>query len=269
MTQTDGPTPQPNGAGPAPSLPMFYGNPLLLQSEPHREAGLLPANGFGFAGKAVSLPLCAGEFAVAQRHYPIAFVEDDTAAMPMVITGLERDRNLFVGADGSWRAGAYVPAYARRYPFIVLESPDKAQHMLVVDQASDRFVAQAGPSSGADRFFDGSGQATPMAQSAIGFCEAYFADHAATVAFGQALKAARILVPNQANITFPDGTPHTVNGFLSVDEAAFRALPSATVADWHGRGWLDLVILHLASRLSWQVLLDLRAERVAGVATRS
>jgi hypothetical protein len=250
-----------NSDAPPTAYPLFYKDPLLLRSEQHREAGIMPPKSFAFARSAAAMPLCLSEFAVAQRHYPIAFVEDETAAMPMALLALEQDQNLFVEGDGTWSAGTYVPAYVRRYPFIVLESPDKTQHMLMVDQASDRYITKAGNAKDAVRLFDEQGEPTPAAREAITFCEAYFADHTATMAFGKALKEAKVLTPSRANITFPDGKPHTVNGFSSVDEKALRELPAETVALWHKRGWLDLITLHLASRLSWQNLLDRRAAR--------
>ncbi len=52
----------------------------------------------------------------------------------------------------------------------------------------------------------------------------------------------------------------TLTGFQLVDEAAFRALPAGVVADFHARGWLGAIVLHLASQLSWQTLLDAQAE---------
>jgi hypothetical protein len=89
----------------------------------------------------------------------------------------------------------------------------------------------------------------------------------ATAAFGKALKEADILQPRQADITFLDGRPHTVNGFLAVDEQAFQALPDETLTEWHRRGWLSLIAWHLSSQLNWKTLLDLhnlRTEPVAG-----
>ena len=35
-----------------------------------------------------------------------------------VLLGLEDRSNLFVTADGMWQADTYVPAFARRYPFV-------------------------------------------------------------------------------------------------------------------------------------------------------
>lgn len=243
-----------------PPLPLFYKNPVLLRFEDHRDAGLALATNFGFAREAVAIPLCIGEFAVAMRHYPIVFAIDDYAS-PIALVGIKRERNLFIERDGSWRAGSYVPAYVRRYPFIGTQTPDKAGQLLSIDRASDRFVGSSADQHDVERLFDEAGGPTRTAQSAMAFCRAYYADSTNTVAFGQALVAAKVLTPYHADFRLPDGSQHQVNGFSAVDEKAFRALPAETITDWHAKGWLDLVTLHLASLQSFQGLLDLNAQR--------
>lgn len=70
-----------------------------------------------------------------------------------------------------------------------------------------------------------------------------------------------MLEPYHADFRLPDGTLHKVDGFHAVNEQACRALPSRTVTDWHAKGWLGVVVLHLASLQSFQNLLDLNAQR--------
>jgi hypothetical protein len=243
-----------------PLLPLFYKDPVLLRFEDHRDAGLAPAAGFGFAREAVAIPLCIGEFSMAMRHYPIVFTIDDNAS-PIVLVAIKREHNLFIERDGSWREGSYIPAYVRRYPFIGTETPDEAGQMLCIDRASDRFVTSIADLHSTERLFDEAGGPTAIAQSAMAFCQAYFADSTNTVAFGQALIAASVLTPYHVDFRFPDGAQHQVNGFLAVDEKAFRTLPAETVTDWHAKGWLDLVALHLASLQGFQRLLSLNAQR--------
>jgi hypothetical protein len=51
-----------------------------------------------------------------------------------------------------------------------------------------------------------------------------------------------------------------LDGFQIVDEAAYLALPDATITAWHRRGWLSLVTLHLASQGNWLRLIDLQEQ---------
>jgi len=241
-------------------LPLFYKDPVLLRFEEHGDIGLMPPTDFMFAAEAIAVPLCIGEFVVAMRHFPIVFAMDEHAS-PIALVGIRRNHNLFIEQDGGWRVGSYVPAYVRRYPFIVTETPDKAQQLLAIDRGSKRYASSVADRHGAERLYDSEGKPTATAQSAMAFCHAYHADYSATVAFGQALLAAKILTPYHAQFRLPDGAEHQVNGFCAVDEKALRALPSSTVGEWHAKGWLDLVTLHLASQQSFQNLLDLNAQR--------
>ncbi len=241
-------------------LPLFYQDPVLLRFEEHGDAGLASRGDFGFARKAVAIPLCIGEFAAALRHFPIVFAMDGQAS-PIALVGIRQDNNLFVEQDGGWKAGSYMPAYVRRYPFIVTETTDKSLQMLAVDRASERYVPSVSGHAAAERVFNEAGGPSAAAQSAIAFCQAYGADSTRSIAFGRALMEAHVLAPYHADFRLPDGSRHQVNGFHAVDEKAYRALPATTLADWHANGWLDLVTLHLASLQSFQNLLDLDAQR--------
>lgn len=154
-----------------------------------------------------------------------------------------------------------MPAYIRRYPFIVTETPDKAQQLLAIDRGSERYVPSAADRDDAERLFDAEGKATATAQSAMAFCHAYHVDHTETAAVGRAMLGAKLLTPYHAQFRLPDGSEHQVNGFYAVDEKAYRSIPAWPLTEWHAKGWLDLVTLHLASYRNFQNLLNLNAQR--------
>ena len=74
--------------------PLFYGKPELLMADRHEKMGLSPDNSFTFAAKAISIPLNAVEIPVAHA-YPIVFA-NVAPYIPLAITGLRQDENLFV-----------------------------------------------------------------------------------------------------------------------------------------------------------------------------
>jgi hypothetical protein len=249
----------PRNPTPEVTLPLFYKQPVLLRFEEHGNSGLAAPHGFAFAREAVAVPLGAGEFRQAIRHYPIVFSSEDTPT-PLAVLGVRQGDNLFVDGNGSWQTGTYVPAYVRRYPFIITETPDQTAQLLAIDAQSDRFAA-VGDRTDAIRLFDDAGAPTPAARSAMDLCRSYHDDHLKTAVFVEAIADARLLTPNRAEMQFPDGSRYTLDGFLSVDEVAFRALPHKTVAEWHGKGWLDLIALHMAAQQNWQGLMDMNALR--------
>lgn len=252
------------------ALPLFYRSPLLLRSTDHPRAGLRRSADFGFAAAEVAIPLVAGEFVQAGRHYPIVFA-NDAGAMPLAVTGVTQGRNLFVSAEGRWQDGTYLPAYMRRYPFIGITAETNGRLMLGVDSGSERFLADI-EGQEADPFFESDGKGAPLSLSALSICEAYAADHLRTRAFVEALVAQGLLVEKSVQIQYnkvasggvsdaASAMPQQaqVGGFRLVDEAAFRKLPAAVLTEFHAQGWLDLIVLHLASQASWQNLVNASA----------
>ena len=84
------------------------------------------------------VPLTVGEFPIAGIYYPIIFAGD--RYQPLAVMGMRQGSNLFVGADGAFEVGAYIPAYIRRYPFVLAN--DQAREQLVV--CIDRDAIDAG-----------------------------------------------------------------------------------------------------------------------------
>ncbi|WP_127088237.1 SapC family protein [Aquabacter cavernae] len=240
------------GASPA-RLPLFYRSPALLRLDEHHSVGVRENSDSAFAAAATAIPLVAGEFLQAQRHYPIVF-SSDAGAMPLAVTGLAAGQNLFVTADGAWAAGAYVPGYVRRYPFISMVPAEGGNTMLGIDLAAPQ-VSMDAARDGARPLFTAEGTASEAAAAAIAFCDTYALEHERTREFAAALEANGLLIERAARIALPDGTEKTVQGFRLIDDAAFRALSGETLASFHARGWLDLVVLHIASQASWHALM--------------
>lgn len=260
---------------PAPqSLPLFYAGPTVLRFPDHRGLGLRRTGDYSFAADVVAVPLTLAEFAAAGRSMPIVFAQDELA-MPLGVCGLEAGRNLLVTKSGGWQPNRYVPAYIRRFPFIAMEIEEGGPRLLGIEATSSLVVTDAGADGGV-RLFDEAGVPTERAREAMALCEAYAVDHDATAAFAAALVEHKLLVPRQAEMRLlradgasseadkSEGAPETeenavratLAGFQVIDPAAFQALSGEVVAEFHTRGWLAPIVLHLASQQSWQLLLE-------------
>lgn len=236
-------------------LPLFYRKPTLLRSDAHAGFGLRRDATASFASSATAIPIVASEFAAAGRQYPIVFTSDD-AAMPVIVTGIEAGKNLFVEADGRWKQGFYVPAYIRRYPFIGITMSSEERIMLGFDEQSDS-ITETASEIDAIPLFDEAGNPTDTSQRAIDLCENYAVEHRQIKGLGAALLEHNLLVERSAQIRRnDDDIVAQINSFRVVDEAAARALPQDVVLEFHAKGWLHLVILHLASQLSWQSVIS-------------
>jgi hypothetical protein len=213
------------------------------------------AGGAEFAAQATAIPLVVTDFVAVSRHYPILFTAG--VPSPVALVGLERV-NLFV-EDGRWVEGAYVPAYVRRYPFVLAEANDKSGFALAVDQAS-ALIAKEGEAG--EALFEGD-QPAAVTKRALEYCRLFNVDFEQTRAFAQALADAQLLVERKADVTLPGGRKLGVAGFQVIDPEVFGRLPEETVVDWHRKGWLALIHFHLASLERFADLLTRQSRREA------
>jgi hypothetical protein len=224
--------------------PLFYDRPELLTAQTYAHKSLLTSGGLHFARKTNSVPLNGIEFASALRHYAIVF-SDEATPFPMAVTGLRNSENLFVDGEGRWAAGAYVPAYVRRYPFIFMTGPDQKQFALCVDAASALVVA-----GDANPFFR-NGEPTDTTRNALSFCTSFQVEYEKTRAFAAALVEHEVLESKTAELGLASGQKLFFGPFKAVNESKLGGLPDAVAADWLRRGWLAWIHAHLLSFGSW------------------
>lgn len=245
-------SPVPNGAA-APSqpaaatatvptgLPPLYAALEPLVAERHRALRLKPKPGFAFAQGATAIPVAAEEFVAAARSMPLVFAAE-APHMPLAVTGLASGRNLFVEADGSWRLGAYIPAYLRRHPFMLVRAaPNSDQLVLCIDPNAPEFDQAEG-----EPLFTAEGQGTPATERALAFCRSMEEAGLRTRAMAQGLAELDLLKPAVLQFDL-NGKPIRIDGFHAVDRAALQALPPEKLAELRDRGWLEAIYAHLLS----------------------
>ena len=80
---------------------------------------------FRYAKELTQSIITVDEFFRASKSAPIVFAKDEASEyFATAILGLEKDKNSFVNGKGEWKKGEYIPAYARRYPFIFVQDKD-------------------------------------------------------------------------------------------------------------------------------------------------
>lgn len=238
---------------PAATLPLFYRKPAVLHSEAHADWRLADGD-MAFAARTAYVPIVVGEIAEASRSYPVVFAGD--GMLPVVILGFSEGENLFVDQH-AWDSEHYVPAYVRRYPFGFVSIPDSGRFALVLDTASERLVRE--PGQGAP-LFEGNAP-SQLTRQALQFCEAYQAEFEGTQAFVAALQDQHLLVDKRVDAALADGKRYALDGFRVIDAERLRDLDPELIVDWHRKGWLALVNLHLASLGRLTSLLARQARR--------
>jgi SapC len=223
------------------SLPLFYNSIVPLDRQAHARLRVRPPDTYSFAANAAVVPLMTAEFVPAAREYPVVFMSDaGKDIFPVALTGLPQGKNVFVDAQGVWNA-RYVPAYARRYPFVFAETgPDK--FTVCIDPDSVFFDESVGTP-----LFEGEGEPTATLKEMVKRLTEYQRMMELTRKFTERLAAANLLMEANAKMDLPEGRSLTWRGFWVVDEARFRVLPDATLKEWFANGELGLLYAHMLS----------------------
>ena len=102
---------------------LFYERIVALQADAHRQLRIQASpRGMAFARITHSVLLAATELPMAALDYPCVFVSTPTGLALIALLGVRDGENLMVEADGRWAEHRYVPAFIRRYPFILAEA---------------------------------------------------------------------------------------------------------------------------------------------------
>ena len=131
---------------------VYYEKPVLLHRDSHRRVKVARSASFAFARKANSMYLAGAEFSEAGKEYAIVFTRvNGKKVVPVAMLGLRARENLFVDAQSRWTS-TYVPAFVRRYPFVLSELQG-GQLGVCIDEAYTGFNDPSG-----EPLFDEHGQ---------------------------------------------------------------------------------------------------------------
>lgn len=246
------------------SLPLFYNSLEPLSSEQHGNFRIRPSNGAPFLANQHAIPLTVDEFPMAQRNMPIVFSQGDDG-VPLALMGLNEGVNVFIDEKGQLREPyTYVPAYIRRYPFVLAN--DQSNEQLVV--CIDRDAAAVQENGEVPLFING--EPSPFTQQAIEFCTNFESERQRTLSFVQILKDLDLFELKEQFFTpqNPDGTtgePVRLADFYAVSEEKLGALPIEKLAELRDTGALQQIYIHLNSLLNWDKLVSKTMQKDAKV----
>ena len=229
---------------PDPQLPMFYRNVVALSRERHKGWFVDADQGYSFAANSNSVFIAASEFAIAAREYAIVFARaGDGKAIPAVVLGLKRDQNLMIDERGSWRAN-YVPAYVRRYPFILARASEESEEFTVcIDEAYSGFnTAQEG-----QQLITDDGEHGDLLSNSVKFLQDFHNHTLITSHFCGMIDEAGLLDSMQANISLNSGKSFSLSGFFAVTREKLKTLSAEKLKELLDKDYLDLIYRHMHS----------------------
>jgi hypothetical protein len=226
------------------ALPLFYNQLEPLSSQQHSALKVRALKELPALASTHALPITVDEFSLAQRSYPIIFSVGEEP-VPLVLMGLNEGVNTFVDEKGSpTEANAYMPAYLRRYPFLLARlRPDSDELSLCYDPTSGTI----GDFEDGEPLFDGD-QPSQATNNVLQFCEQFETAGQRTQLFMAELKKSGLLMDGEVAIQ-PEGAqqPFVYRGFQMVDEEKLRELRGDELRKMNQNGMLALIFSHLFS----------------------
>jgi len=230
-------------APPLNALPLLFNELVPLSSAEHKDYKARSSDTAPFLAKQHAIPLTIDEFSTAQRYYPIIFSAGENP-VPLALMALNEGMNVFVDEDGKLGENVYVPAYVRRYPFLLARLREGTDELsLCFDPTSPAI----GKFDEGDALFDGD-QPSEATKAILGFCEQFETAGQRTTAFMKELTDAKLLMEGEVSIQPSDAEQLFIyRGFQMIDEEKLRGLRGDTLRKMMQNGMLPLIHAHLFS----------------------
>lgn len=224
---------------------LIYERAVAVNKVRHGGWGVKVGDDFSFAKDVNSMPLLAQEFRVALRYYPIVFAGTEEQVMPAVLLGFGENENLFVDDTGMWNS-EYIPAFARRYPYVFSSNDQDNTLTLCIDEEYSGFN-QDGEG---ERLFTEGGEQTPYLNGVLEFQQEFQRNFQRTQTFCKRLQELDLLDPMQAQLKFGSGEQKSIGGFKVVNRDRLKEVSAGKLSELAEVDELELIYLHLQSMLN-------------------
>jgi len=228
---------------------MFYESVTALNTSAHHNAFVEPAKNYDFAKASSTIAIGVSEFVQACHEYPIIFISANDTVVPMVLTGLLDKKNTFISEeDGSW-LGNYLPAYIRRYPFVLAQGKDDIMTVCI-----DESFAGFNRDGNGEKLFENK-ERSPFLEEQINFLQAFDTEMKRTAKFCEYLTKFGLLEESNATIERDGEKPHQIKGFLVISRERLANLSAKNLKELQKVGALELIYQHLISLSQFDALL--------------
>jgi len=237
------------------ALPMFYKDLVPLNSKEHSKWKVKGLDNASFMQSQHAIPVTIDEFPNAARNYPIVFSAGDNS-VPLILMGLNEGVNTFMDDEGKFNQPAYVPAYVRRYPFLLAKlQPDAEELSLCFDPTAKAI----GNYKKGDALFE-KDQPTDTTKNILQFCEQFEQAGQRTGQFMEELNKMDLLMEGEVSIQQTGvEKPFVYRGFKMVNEEKLRELRGDELRKINQNGMLPLIYAHL---FSLQIMREVFAKQV-------
>lgn len=244
---------------------MMYDNPIPLSKDKHGKMGVSPSKKpFAFMAKTHFMPLTAPEFGAAANSYPIIFAGENRS--PLAVMGVRSDENLFVDEKSQFNPDFYMPAFARRYPFVLAGDSANDRFVVCIDEKADCVKK----SKSARPFFEGD-ELSAFTSEAFEFLKVFERDRRGTEQMVARFKELDLFEPKEMNFqgNNPDGTAapkQKIADYFAITEERLKKLGDKELRELTDKGYLAVAHAHIVSLQNWQRLVNMTLRKNANEA---
>ena len=224
----------------------IYKDVRLINREEDLKLKVSPITGFSYASNLRDCIITVIEFYEAAKSQPIVFTKNEQGEYSAIaLMGLASEKNVFVNTDGAWRAGEYVPAFVRRYPFIYVKHGDD-QLSLAIDHDTKAVNKRKG-----EALFNNDGEPSAYTDRVMNFLDQYQQAHSHTETLIKMLDEKGLLEEATAKVV-QNGEETNLTGFQRVNEERLNNLSDTETLDLIKSGAYKWIVAHLMSLANFQ-----------------
>lgn len=226
---------------------LFYKNIIPINKITHKNLKFTLQNDMSFAQKTHWVPLANSEYFTAALDYPILFMsaqdeQNKRHYTSIALVGLSNNENDYITTNKNWKKDTYIPAFVRRYPFVLAQIPNEKELSVCFDQGSGMFNEVEGID-----LFNADGAVSPFLEERIQFLEKFRIAMDKTSEFIETLANMELLSEKSINVTNDKGHSAQLEHFWIVDEEKLNKLSASQLAKLHKNGFLGCIFAHLMS----------------------
>lgn len=234
------------------NIMLLYKEITALSRDHHRKWRLRSGDNYSYTAHTHWIPVSGVEFCRAALDYPIVFVKDNDKFAPIALLSLQPGHNDFIDGNGRWREHVYIPAFIRRYPFVVADTGAGNNELTVcIDPSCDRWNETDGQA-----LFEADGKNTAYLDEMLRFMDSLRIELLRTAEFMDEIVQLDLLVQRTLNVQSVEGRRLQLQDIYMIDEEKMARLKAAELHRLNKRGTLAWVFAHLMSLANLPPLLS-------------
>ncbi|MER2491721.1 SapC family protein [Catenovulum sediminis] len=219
----------------------------ILSKDQHFNTKISPLEGYQFSQQLRECVVTGDEFFECAKSLPILFTKNPQGRLvSFALLGIQPEQNVMLDENGQWRAGEYIPAFLRRYPFVFVQ--EKQQLMLALDAQSKSVNGEKG-----EALFEKNGDASEFTLNVMNFMKQYENACRKTESIIAKLDSLGLLEQAKAEMT-SGGKTYAIKGFMRVNENKLAELSDEVKIELINTGIYKLIVAHLISLSNFKKL---------------